>query len=103
MVHSKIDFEISSNPIADIGEREIFVQIISPDENIIHDMDKGSGTFLVNNIKTIYSVKQNIMYDRKNQLVNIIFDRPEDYDEGEHKVKIWCENEVIGRGSFTIK
>lgn len=103
MVQTKIDFEIGSNPIALIGEKEIYIQIISPDRDVIHDMSQGGGKFMVKDTEKIYSIKQNIMYDRKTQPISLIFNRPADYEEGEYIIQIWCEDEVIGKGDFSIE
>lgn len=103
MKQTQLEFEIGSNPIALIEEKQVYVQIISPDKEIIHDMNQGGGNFTVNDEEKIYTVKQNIMYNRDSQKLSLIIDKPADYTTGTYKINIWCENEVIGKSSFFIK
>lgn len=102
-VQTKLDFNIESNPIALIEEKEIFVQLISPDNEVIHNIEQGGGTFTVSEKKKLYTVKQNIMYDRSTKELSLIIDKIVDYESGTYKINVWCEGEIIGKSSFTIK
>ena len=100
---TQIEFEISPNAIALIGEREVYVQIITPDNDIMHDENKGGGKFTIDDEEKKYSVKQNIMYDKNAQDVKLIFEKPADFNSGRHKIRVFCEGHNIGSGEFTVK
>lgn len=103
MVQVQIDFEIGSNPIAFVEEKSVFVQVISPSKEILHDMAKGGGKFDIEGKEATYSIKQNIMYNRESKKISLIFDKPTTLTVGSHQIKVWCEGKVIGSGNFTIK
>jgi hypothetical protein len=66
-------------------------------------MNKGGGEFESDGQNLIYTVKQNIMYNRESKKMSLIVDKPATLTIGSHQVKVWCEGKVIGTGSFTIK
>lgn len=103
LVQTQINFEIGSNPIAFIEEKAVYVQVLSPNKEVLHDMAKGGGKFTAEGKEMTYSIKQNIMYNRETKKVSLIFDKPAAYAIGKHEIRVWCEGKVIGTGSFTIK
>ena len=108
LVHTQIKLNIDPNPVALIEQKEIYVQILDPDKKVIYNNDKGSGTFTIqkdeSNSRDIkYTVKQNITYKRKTETLDLTFENPTEYSSGIHTVHIWCENIVIGTGTFTVK
>ena len=103
IVQMQLNFDIGSNPIAFIEEKAVFVQVLSPSKEVIHDMAKGGGKFQAEGKDQIYSVKQNIMYNRDAKKMSLILDKPAPLALGTHTVKVWCEGKMIGTGSFTIK
>lgn len=103
MTQTEISFDLGSNPIALIEEKAVYVQIIGPNGDVIHNMAKGSGKFLKNGKEMIYSIKQNVQYNRTKKGLVMNFEKPADYQSGTHTIKVFCEDHLIGSTEFTIK
>lgn len=103
MVQTEINFVLGSNPIALIEEKSVYVQIIGPNGDVIHDMAQGSGKFMTGEKEMIYSIKQNVQYNRNMKELVLNFEKPADYQPGTHTIKVFCDEQLIGATEFTIK
>jgi hypothetical protein len=102
LVQAQVDFEIGANPIADIEEKQVYVQILSPSKDVLYNTSNGGGTFEVDGKTMNYSVNQNIMYNQSTKKMSLIWVKPNDLAAGVYQIKVWCEEKEIGKGSFTI-
>lgn len=101
-IQIKSSFTISDNPIASSGRKTVYMQIISPDgktlqsrSNYIVKTDAGD---------IAYSDKKDIDYNNERIDLAIFYDmNGEDAVKGNYKVKIYCEGQLIGSDSFTLK
>ena len=100
----KICFDINQNLAADRGSKDIFVQVIGPDNKVIREESK-SGFFKANGEDLAYSSKSTINYDREAMKVCINFDKPASYDytKGDYRVIVFCEGYDIGNSKFSVK
>jgi hypothetical protein len=103
IVQAKIDFEIGANPIANIEEKQVYVQILSPSNDVLYDNAQGGGSFQAEGKTMNYSIKQNIMYNRSTKQMSLIWDKKNALTAGNHQVRVWCEGQMIGKGSFAVK
>lgn len=99
----KITFIFTDNPIADKGEKEVFVRIIDPDGVTLSVEETGSGKFLQDGQQTIYTVKKSITFDNSGDPVTIYWKKGADYPKGHYNIEIYCEGFQIGKGSFDLK
>lgn len=99
----KIDFAIAQNPVAPIEGKEIMVQITAPDGNIIFDVSRGSGGFMLDNREVFYTAKKEILYDTKRQQLSVTYIKGSEYMTGLHKVKVYTDGYLMGEGTFVIK
>lgn len=100
----KICFDINQNLAADRGSKEIFVQVIGPDNKVIREESK-SGFFKANGEDLAYSSKSAINYDREAMKVCVNFDKPAsyEYNKGDYRVIVFCEGYDIGNSKFSVK
>ncbi|MEO9484944.1 MAG: chromosome segregation protein SMC [Ekhidna sp.] len=99
----KIQFTVVENEIAPIEGKDLLLRVIAPDGNVLFDVTKGSGSFTFENREMFYTAKQEILYDRNNQLVTFLYIKGSDYAIGQHKVEVYTDDYLMGKGSFMVK
>lgn len=99
----KIQFTVVENEIAPIEGKELLLRVIAPDGNVLFDVTRGSGSFTFEKREMFYTAKQEILYDRKSQLVTFLYSKGSDYAIGQHKVEVYTDDYLMGKGSFMVK
>nr|WP_287939853.1 hypothetical protein [Algoriphagus sp.] len=99
----KVSFKLSDNKVAEKGPRNIFVQVLGPNNQPIFDVAKGSGTFMINGEEQFYTSKQDIIFDNTGQTLTFFYEKGSDYASGSHEIKIFVDNYQIGSKSFVVK
>lgn len=99
----KITFNLADNKVAEKGPRNIFVQIIAPNNQPIFDIARGSGTFMIDGREEFYTVHQDILFDNTKQTLTYFYEKGSKYVDGTYQVRIYADNYQIGSGSFEVK
>ncbi len=99
----KISFNLAENSVAPLGARDIFVQILGPNEQVIFDIAKGSGTFNLEGREEFYTSKQDIVFDNSLQVLTYYYEKGSDYAKGNYMVRVFAEGVEIGSSSFEVK
>ena len=99
----KIQFTVVENEIAPIEGKELLLRVIAPDGNVLFDVTRGSGSFTFENREMFYTAKQEILYDRNSQLVTFLYTKGSEYAVGQHKVEVYTDDYLMGKGSFMVK
>ncbi|MCH7412346.1 hypothetical protein MM213_02535 [Belliella sp. R4-6] len=99
----KITFNIADNKVAEKGPRDIYVQIIAPNNQPIFDIARGSGTFMIDGREEFYTVQQDILFDNTQQSLTYFYEKGSKYNSGKYEVRIYADNYQIGKGSFEVK
>ncbi|MEH6534896.1 MAG: hypothetical protein V7719_00780 [Psychroserpens sp.] len=102
-VHSiEVCFTLAENSLTRAGEKELYIQILNPRNNVI--ADKGAVTF--GDSSLIYSAKQ--MIDYSNQVVEVCIDVDADIDEqplvnGTYYISIFHKDRKLGSTEVKLK
>ncbi|WP_339865952.1 hypothetical protein [uncultured Algoriphagus sp.] len=99
----KVSFNLADNKVAEKGPRNIYVQVLAPNEQPIFDVAKGSGTFMMQGAEQFYTVKQDVIFDNTEQELTFFYEKGTDYVSGTHQVKIFVDNYEVGSKTFTVK
>jgi hypothetical protein len=99
----KVTFNLADNKVAEHGPRDIFVQILSPNNQPIFDVARGSGTFSIDGREEFYTVQQDVLFDNTNQQLTYFYEKGSDYNSGIYTVKIYADGYEIGEKSFEVK
>ncbi|WKN41998.1 chromosome segregation protein SMC [Tunicatimonas pelagia] len=99
----QVTFNIAKNEVAEIKGRDIFVRIIEPNGNVIFDVAKGSGTFMLDSEEIFYTMKKDILFDNTGQALSFIYEKGSDYTEGRHQVEIYADDYIIGTANFDVR
>ena len=96
--HIRIEFVLAENLLATKETKELYVQIIGPDNNIV--ADKGAIKF--NESSLIYSSKLNVLYTAKNTDVLADIETKEHLEPGQYYVSVYEKNRRLGGTYFTL-
>lgn len=99
----KVAFDISENKVTQAGAKVIYVQVVAPNNQVIFDIAKGSGTFSIDGREEFYTAKQSILYDNKAKSLIYLYQKGTDYPEGKYEVRIFSDGFKIGQKTFEIK
>lgn len=99
----RIEFFVSENAVAPIEGKQIRIRIVAPDKNVLFDVTRGSGSFMFDNREMFYTASQEILYDRKQQKMNFIYEKGSDFAIGQHTVEVFTDDYLMGRGTFIVK
>ncbi|SNS24845.1 hypothetical protein SAMN06295967_1067 [Belliella buryatensis] len=99
----KITFNLADNKVAQKGPRDIYVQIIAPNNQPIFDIARGSGTFMIDGREEFYTTHQDILFDNSKQSLTYFYEKGSNYTSGKYEVRIYADNYQIGTGSFEVK
>ncbi|MFN5417713.1 MAG: hypothetical protein ACK5B9_11700 [Flavobacteriia bacterium] len=98
----KSSFTISDNPITPAGKKNVYMQIINPDGKTLQT--RSNYTVKTDLGEIAYSDKKEIDYNNERIDLAIFYDLGgEEAVKGNYKVKIYCDGQLIGSDSFTLK
>lgn len=96
----KVQFVLDKNAVADAGDKDIFVKIISPDGSPIATKAQ---TTMVDGTETLYTDKKTVDYQGE-KMDNIVYCKKQGpFTKGEYTVEIYAEGYKVGGTKFTLK
>jgi hypothetical protein len=99
----KAEFNIAENNVAPIEGKKIMIRIIDENAQVIFDVARGSGTFILNGKEEFYTASQEILFDNTKQKLTYVYEKGSDYTSGTYTVEIYCDDYKIGSGQFVVK
>lgn len=99
----KVSFNLADNKVAERGPRNVYVQILAPNEQPIFDVAKGSGTFMLDGNELFYTVKQDIIFDNSGETLTFFYEKGSDYTSGDHEIRIFVDDYQVGSQVFSVK
>lgn len=95
-----VNFIITKNITAPVGEKMIYVRIMKPDDDIL--VKSRADVFPFEGKEINYSMKRMIEYDGEEVPVTLYWDIEEFLSPGTYRVDIFADGNNIGRKSFTL-
>ncbi len=99
----KVSFKISKNNVAPLEAKEIMIRLIDENDQVIFDINRGSGSFIIDGKETFYTASQDILFDNSGQQLTFIYEKGTDYDPGTYKMEIFTDGYSMGAVSFVVK
>jgi ubiquinone/menaquinone biosynthesis C-methylase UbiE len=99
----KVEFNLADNKVAPIEGKKILIRIVDENAQVIFDVAKGSGTFMLNGKEEFYTSAQEILFDNTKQKLTFFYEKGSEYAEGNYQVEIFADNYKIGTASFSVK
>lgn len=92
-------FTIVKNVTAQNGQRIIYARILKPDNSVMGQ----KGTFAYENTQLEYTEKKYIDYTGEEEMVTMYSDVTEFLEAGTYKLFVFCDKQMIGQTTFTLK
>lgn len=99
----KVDFDLARNDVAPIEGKKIMIRIIDETEQVIFDVSKGSGTFMLNGRETFYTAHQEILFDNTRQHLSFVYQKSSEFASGAYRVEIFTEGYLMGSFAFEVR
>lgn len=99
----KVEFSIAENKVAPIEGKKILIRILDENGQLIFDMARGSGTFLLNNKEEFYTAAQEILFDNTRQKLIFFYEKGSDYATGNYSIEIITDGYKMGTVGFVVK
>ena len=102
VVQIKSAFTISANPITTPGNKEVYLQVITPEGKTLQS--SSSNIIETDNGSVAFSDKKTINYNNQRVDMAIFYNLGGvKLSKGNYKVNIYCQGALIGTDSFTLK
>ena len=99
----KVDFNIAENKVAPVEGKKIMIKVTDENGQVIFDVAKGSGTFMLDGKEEFYTVAQEILFDNTRQQLSFIYEKGSEYASGTYTIDIYTDGYKMGQVSFTVK
>ena len=99
----KVVFKISKNDVAPLEAKEIMIRVIDENDQVIFDINRGSGSFILDGKETFYTASQDILFDNSAQNLTFVYEKGSEYDPGTYKMEIFTDGYSMGAVSFAVK
>jgi len=96
----RICFTLRENPIAEAGQKEVFMRVIRPDSLVI--TSSSDNVFDFNGRKLIYSASRVADYMNQDIEICIYLDNTGDFIPGNYNVELYLEENMIGQTNFML-
>lgn len=97
----RIDFTIAANVTAEIGEKDVYCRILTPDEELL--TNDRSGRFAYDGAQVGYSIRKTIEYGGQETAVTLYWKRGETLSPGAYRIEIYADGSLIGSTSMTLR
>ncbi len=99
----KVEFNLAENKVAPIEGKKIMIRVVDENGQPIFNVDKGSGTFILDGKEEFYTAAQEILFDNTKQKLTFIYEKGSDYASGNYTVEIFADNYKMGTVQFSVK
>lgn len=101
-VQLRSSFTIGENILANAGRKSVYLQIAGPNGEVLHNISNAQ--IETESGEQFFSDKKDIDYNNQAIDLTIYYDlKGRDLMKGNYKVKIFCEGQMIGTDSFSLK
>ena len=99
----KVEFNIAENKVAPVEGKKIVIRVTDENGQVIFDVAKGSGTFMLNGKEEFYTAAQEILFDNTRQKLSFVYEKGSEYASGNYTVDIYTDGYKMGQVEFRVK
>lgn len=99
----KVEFNIAENKVAPIEGKKFMIKVTDENGQVIFDVAKGSGTFMLNGKEEFYTVAQELLFDNTRQKLIFLYEKGSEYASGSYTVDIYTDGYRMGQSEFKVK
>ena len=99
----KVEFNIAENKVAPIEGKKIMIRVVDENGQVIFDVARGSGTFVLNGKEEFFTSVQEFLFDNTHQKLTFFYEKGTEYASGNYSIQIYTDGYLMGAGQFTVK
>ena len=99
----KVEFNIAENAVAPIEGKKIMIRVVDENGQPIFNVEKGSGTFMLDGREEFYTSAQEILFDNTKQKLTFVYEKGSEYASGNYTVDIFADGYKMGSTQFSVK
>ncbi|MEQ8425865.1 MAG: chromosome segregation protein SMC, partial [Cyclobacteriaceae bacterium] len=99
----KVEFNIAENKVAPIEGKKIMIKVTDENGQVIFDVARGSGTFMLDGKEEFYTAAQEILFDNTRQKLSFLYEKGSEYASGSYTVEIFTDGYKMGQVDFAVK
>jgi hypothetical protein len=99
----KACFTLGENRVANRGNKNIYLRVISPEGSSLWIEDAGSGKFMAEGQETLYTAKATVDYQQEELPICIYWTKGTPFTEGTYKAEVYADGILIGETSFELR
>jgi regulator of replication initiation timing len=99
----KVEFNIAENNVAPIEGKKIMIRIVDENGQVLFDVNRGSGTFIINGKEEFYTESQEVLFDNTKQKLSFLYDKGSEYPSGSYKLEVYTDDYLMGTAQFVVK
>jgi DNA repair exonuclease SbcCD ATPase subunit len=99
----KVDFNIAENKVAPIEGKKVMIRVVDENGQVIFDVARGSGTFILNGKEEFYTAVQELLFDNTHQKLTFLYEKGSEYTAGNYSVEIYTDGYLMGQSQFSVK
>ncbi len=97
----RIDFTLADNPLAEIGEHQVYMRVIDPNGNLRTTEDYG--LFEVDGKQMQYTYQTSIGFENDGAAYTIDWTDTRGFQKGTYTILLYADNAVMGQSSVVLK
>ena len=99
----KVEYNLAENKVEPIEGKKIMVRLTDENGQVIFDMAKGSGSFILNGKEEWYTAMQEILFDNTKQKLTFVYEKGTEYAPGNYLIEIFTDDYKMGSTQFVVK
>ncbi|MFB2120457.1 hypothetical protein [Parapedobacter sp. 2B3] len=97
----RINFTLADNPLAAVGEHDIYMRVIDPNGNLVTTEDRG--LFEVDGRQMQYTYKTKISFENDGAAYTLQWADARGFQKGTYTILLYADNAVMGQSSVVLK
>lgn len=99
----KACFTLGENKVANRGNKNVYLRVITPEGSSLWIEDAGSGKFMAQGQETLYTAMATIDYQQEDLPLCIYWTKGTPFAEGTYKAEVYADGMLIGETTFTLR
>lgn len=99
----KVEFNIAENKVAPVEGKKIMLRVVDENGQVIFDVARGSGTFILNGKEEFYTTIQEILFDNTRQRLTFFYEKGSEYASGNYTIEVYTDGYQMGKAQFVVK
>lgn len=98
----RVCFTVEENPLAQLGDRSVYLRLIAPGGKVLSISQDDSSVFSYDGIEGLFSSKSNFNYTGKSARSCLDWKKNADFKVGKYNIELIIDDYSAGKGNFVL-